>query len=176
LTHKTVAVQYDVVFFCSLQPSSHSDTLLQLENGIKEHEDTLPHPKDIFSKPGDIFSLLEDAPQLHEDTLPHPDDSLSLSQPTDATMLGGSRSKGLDVHIFDASDPNTTIGGLILTNGVTNINLYTMVEIIVIFESEFALQNEDNITIPKDNDPLQPGNYYIHSIRKFLYSGSLSYR
>lgn len=161
-------------FSAHTSPSSCSNALPQLENNIKEHEDTLPHPKDILSKPDDIFSQPEDALPLHEDTLPHPENILSLSQPKDSTMSGGSRSEGRNVHIFDASDPNTntTIGGLILTNGVTNTNLYTMVEIIVIFESEFALQNEDNIIIAKDNDPLQPGNYYIHSIRMFLHGGS----
>lgn len=139
-------------------PSSHSDALLQPKNNVEEHEDTLPHPEDILS-----LSQPEDVLPLRKDALPQPEDS---------TMPGSNRSKGRDVHIFDSSDPSTTIGGLILTNGVTNANLYDMVGIIVIFTSEFTLQNEGNITIAKDDKPLQPGNYYIHSVRKFIYNGS----
>ena len=45
-----------------------------------------------------------------------------------------------------------------------------MLEIIVIFVNDFTLQNECNITIAKDDDPLQPGNYYIHAAGKFLYN------
>jgi len=125
--------------------SSYSDNLLQLENNnSKEHKDTLSHPEDI------------------------------LSQPEDSTMTGRDRSKNRNVHIFNASDRNTTIGGLILTkendvtNCVTNANFYAMIEIITITTSDFTLRNESNITIEKDNCPLQPGNYYIHAPRKFL--------
>ncbi|KAH8647056.1 HNH endonuclease-domain-containing protein [Tricladium varicosporioides] len=89
------------------------------------------------------------------------------------------RSKGRDVHIFDASDRNTSIGGLILTAGVTNANLYAMIEIFVIFdgedilqnessiaiEGEYILRNESSIAIEKDDSMLLPGNYYIHSSR-----------
>jgi hypothetical protein len=181
--------------------SSPSDTLQQLENKIKEHEDTLPHLKDILSKPEDIFAQPEDAlpPHalpLHEDILPQPKDTLYLpppenvlplrkdtlprladilSQPEDSIMLSG-RSEGRNVHIFDLSDPNTTIGGLILTNGVTNANLYAMVEILVIFESEFTLQSEGGITVARDGNLLQPGNYYIHAAGKFLNNNSFIYR
>ncbi|KAF1813960.1 hypothetical protein P152DRAFT_465712 [Eremomyces bilateralis CBS 781.70] len=41
------------------------------------------------------------------------------------------RSLGRDVHIYDVNDRTTVLGGLILTNGVTNANFYSMVEIIV---------------------------------------------
>ncbi|KAG9232996.1 HNH endonuclease-domain-containing protein [Amylocarpus encephaloides] len=54
------------------------------------------------------------------------------------------RSAGRDVHIFDTSDRNTSIGGLILTAGITNANL--------------------DITIEKDESPLLPGKYYINSL------------
>ncbi|KAL0639311.1 hypothetical protein Q9L58_001537 [Maublancomyces gigas] len=39
------------------------------------------------------------------------------------------RSLGRNVHIYNASDP-TELGGLVLTNGVTNANFHSMVEII----------------------------------------------
>jgi hypothetical protein len=83
-------------------------------------------------------------------------------------MTSTYRSKHRNVHIFNASDRNTTIGGLILTDGVTNANLYAMVEIIVIATSDFTLRNESDVVIEKDSSSLQPGNYYIHAPRKFL--------
>jgi hypothetical protein len=85
-------------------------------------------------------------------------------------MTNTDRSKYRNVHIFNASDRNTTIGGLILTDGVTNANFYTMVEIIVIAISDFTLRNESDVIIEKDSSLLQPGNYYIHAPRKFLSS------
>ena len=78
------------------------------------------------------------------------------------------RSAGRNVHIFDASDRSTSIGGLILTAGVTNANLYAMIEIFVFFEGEYILRNESDITIEKDNSLLLPGNYYINSPRTSL--------
>ncbi|KAH8654977.1 HNH endonuclease-domain-containing protein [Tricladium varicosporioides] len=117
--------------------SSQPDTLLQNEIIIEDHpKDTLPHSAESPS------SL------LHEDT--------------QSTMLPYDRSRGRTVHIFDASNRNTAIGGLILTDGVTNANLYAMVEIIVIVTSKFTLQNESDVIVEKDSSPLQPGSYYIH--------------
>lgn len=76
------------------------------------------------------------------------------------------RSVGRDVHIYDTNDRTTALGGLILTNGVTNTNFYSMVEILILFASTFELQNKDGMKIPKNDDPLQPGNYYIHATGK----------
>jgi hypothetical protein len=166
------AVQIVTMSSCSPHSSSgsssHDDSLQQLENNIiKEQEDTLSHPKDILSQP-------EDALPLHETTLSHLADI--LSQPKDSTMTGSDRSKHRNVHIFNASDRNTTIGGLILTeknddtNCVTNANFFAMVEIITSPTSTFTLRNESDIIIEKDNSPLQPGNYYIHCSGKLFLS------
>jgi hypothetical protein len=76
------------------------------------------------------------------------------------------RSQGRDVHIYDAKNPTTVLGGLILTNGVTNANFYSMIEILILFTSDFALQNESEIEVKRNNDPLQPGRYYINAISK----------
>ena len=73
------------------------------------------------------------------------------------------RSGGRDVHIFNSSDRSTSIGGLILTNGVTNANLYAIIEIFVIFKGRYVLRNKSNVTIKKDDSSLLPGNYYIDS-------------
>jgi hypothetical protein len=84
------------------------------------------------------------------------------------------RSEGRNVHIYDANDPTAELGGLVLTNGVTNANFYSMVEILVIFTSTFFLRDEGGTEIKKDNHPLQPGKYYIVATSKFS-STSLFY-
>jgi hypothetical protein len=71
------------------------------------------------------------------------------------------RSAGRNVHIYDANDPTTVLGGLKLNNGVTNVSFYSMVEILFVFECTFILQDENGITVQRDNHPLHPGNYYI---------------
>jgi hypothetical protein len=117
--------------------SSQSDTLRKNEIIIEEH------PKD---------------------TLRDSIDSLSSPEDTRSTILNHNRSAARDVHIFDASDRGTSIGGLILTAGVTNTNFYAMIEIFVIFNGEYILLNESGTTIEKDDSPLLPGNYYIDSL------------
>ncbi|KIW78778.1 hypothetical protein Z517_08617 [Fonsecaea pedrosoi CBS 271.37] len=83
------------------------------------------------------------------------------------TMPTGDRSAGRNVYIYDLNDRTTVIGGLILQPGVTNANFYAMIEIIVIFEGPFFLQNENETKIEKDDYPLQPGNYYIVTTSSF---------
>ena len=78
------------------------------------------------------------------------------------------RSAGRNVHIYDANDPTTVLGGLTLTNGVTNANFYSMVEILFIFTSTFFLR-EGDIVIQRDDHLLQPGNYYIVATSEFHY-------
>src|SRR5271155_4233040 len=46
-----------------------------------------------------------------------------------------SRSGGRNVHIYDAKKPTAVLGGLILSNGVTNANLYSMLGSFIVFES-----------------------------------------
>ena len=84
-------------------------------------------------------------------------------------MPPNNRSAGRDVHIFDIRDRNTSIGGLVLTAGVTNSNLCTMIEIFVIFNGEYILRNESDIAIKKDNSILLPGKYYIDSPCKSIF-------
>jgi hypothetical protein len=137
--------------------SSQSDTLLQNEI-IEEHpKDTLQN-EIIEEDPKDTLQHLADA-------LPHSADTPSplLHEDTRTTMPPHNRSAGRNVHIFDTRDRNTSIGGLILTASVTNANLYAMIEIFVIFNGEYILHNESDITIEKDDSILLPGNYYIDS-------------
>ena len=73
------------------------------------------------------------------------------------------RSEDRDVHIYDAKDPTQTIiGGLHLTNGITNTLFYSMIEIILVFEGTFFLQDENEVLVERDDHPLQPGKYYVN--------------
>jgi hypothetical protein len=83
-------------------------------------------------------------------------------------MTSNNRSKGRDVHIYDAKDPTTVFGGLVLTNGITNINFYSIIEILVLFTSDFELRDEGDTKVERNDNPLQPGKYYIVSDGQFI--------
>ena len=81
------------------------------------------------------------------------------------------RSEGRDVHIYDAKDPTQTVlGGLHLTNGITNTLFYSMIEILLVFQSAFSLQDDNEVTIERDDHPLQPGKYYVNGKFTLFYS------
>ncbi len=44
------------------------------------------------------------------------------------SIMAENRSEGRTVHIYDHRNPSEVLGDLILTNGVTNKNLYSMCE------------------------------------------------
>jgi hypothetical protein len=90
------------------------------------------------------------------------------NQPQNSIMAPRNRSRGRNVHIYDTNDRSTILGGLILTNGVTNANFYYMVEILVLFTSNFELRDESNIKIERNDGSLRPGKYYINAASKFL--------
>jgi hypothetical protein len=99
-----------------------------------------------------------------KDTLPH-----SAHEYNQSTMPPRDRTRGRSVHIFDASNRNTSIGGLVPTAGVTNANLYAMIEIFVNFYGGYILRNESDVNIEKDDFPLLPGNHYVDSPRESLF-------
>ena len=73
------------------------------------------------------------------------------------------RSIGRDVHIYSAKDTSTVLGGLRLTNGITNANFYSMVEIVFIFDNDYTLSSETGATVQRDDHPLQAGKYFINT-------------
>ena len=75
--------------------------------------------------------------------------------------MAANRSAGRDVHIYDANDPNTVLGGLILTNGVTNANFYLMVEVFLFIDSEYVLRHEDGTELQRNDQSLRRGSYLI---------------
>jgi hypothetical protein len=85
--------------------------------------------------------------------------------------MPANRSLGRDVFIYDGKDPDSVLGGLILTNGVTNANFYSMVEILIIFGvGGFSLLDDSGTKINRDDNPLQPGNYFIDADGRFLFT------
>ncbi|OBT38693.1 hypothetical protein VE00_10845 [Pseudogymnoascus sp. WSF 3629] len=85
----------------------------------------------------------------------------------DASMSRLNRSAGRTLHLFNASDRETVVGGMILTHGVTNAMLYAMVEIIVVVTCDFTLRNENDAIIPKDETQVEPGSYFIEAAEPF---------
>lgn len=75
--------------------------------------------------------------------------------------MASDRAVGRNVHLYDTRDRTRAFGGLLLNNGVTNKNFYKMVEILLILETSLSLQNELGAEIEKNDNPLQPGNYYV---------------
>ena len=66
-----------------------------------------------------------------------------------------------NVHLYDAEDRGTVLDGLILTNGVTKSNFYSMVEILLLFQSSFSIEHETSATLERNEEPPLPGNYYV---------------
>lgn len=86
------------------------------------------------------------------------------------------RSAGRNTHISAANDPTQSLlGGLVLTNGVTNNVFHSMIEILLICQGPISLHDENNITVRRDDQPLQPGNYYITGESILLHCARNSY-
>ena len=76
-------------------------------------------------------------------------------------VMAANRSAGRDVHIYDTRDPNTVLGGLILTNGVTNANFYSMREMFLLIDSNYVLRHEDGMELQRNDQSLRRGSYFI---------------
>jgi len=76
-------------------------------------------------------------------------------------MWSADRSAWRNTFIYASNDRDTVLGGLCVTPGITNRNLYAMLQIICLFGNTFELHDEDGQLVEKDEAQLQPGNYYI---------------
>ena len=72
-----------------------------------------------------------------------------------------SRSAFRDAFIYASGSLCTLLGGLWIAEGITNANLYSMVEIFCNFSDIFDLQLHGGPLIKKDDSQLQPGNYFV---------------
>ena len=75
--------------------------------------------------------------------------------------MTNNRAVGRNVHIYNANDRATVIGGLLLNHGVTKANFHSMIEIILIFRDSYSIISEDGTPLERNAEPLQPGNYFV---------------
>ncbi|KAG0638810.1 hypothetical protein HOY80DRAFT_1137223 [Tuber brumale] len=82
------------------------------------------------------------------------EDSQSNTPPTD-------RSAWRDTYIYASDSRDTMLGGLWASEGITNANLYSMLEIFCFFTDTFHLRDDRKQLVGKDGQQLQPGNYFV---------------
>lgn len=80
-----------------------------------------------------------------------------------STAATRARSRIRDVFFYDLQDSCAFLGGLVLTRGITNVDFYTMVGIVIITSTTFFLQDDNGQTVPNDAQPLSIGNYFVVS-------------
>ncbi|TAQ89539.1 hypothetical protein B7494_g2107 [Chlorociboria aeruginascens] len=114
---------------------------------------------------------LHSIPSSYADTLP-PSTKDTVQQPS-VSVMASNRSTGRSVHIFDARDRSSSIGGLRLSNGVTCANFHAMIKIFVLFDGDYTLQDESGTAIEKNESPLKPGPCYINNEQPLLRTISL---
>ena len=83
-------------------------------------------------------------------------------------MQPANRAGGRDTFIYDSNHRDILLGGLWVAEGITNANLYYMVDIICIVADTFYLRDNNEQIVERDEEPLQPGNYFIVSNGKLL--------
>lgn len=66
-----------------------------------------------------------------------------------------------DTNIYAASNCDKLLGGLWAAEGITNANLYSMLEIFCSFTDTYTLHNTSGQLLERDGQKLPPGNYYI---------------
>ncbi|PUU73027.1 hypothetical protein B9Z19DRAFT_1136025 [Tuber borchii] len=79
---------------------------------------------------------------------PDPPESYTKQQ---AAINMQNRTPGRNVHIDDASDPGMVLGGLLLTNGATTANFYSLVDTVFLFNRDYTLRDESGITVGGDD-------------------------
>lgn len=75
----------------------------------------------------------------------------------------GPRAQLHDLHIFDSDAQTRRIGGLHVTNGITNQLLHDMIEIIIVVPptGNWSLRNEHGHSVLRDGNQVLRGNYFI---------------
>jgi len=90
----------------------------------------------------------------------HPSMS-ATDQEGQLNMPPSNRSAWRDTAIYASDNRDKVLGGLCATEGITNENLYSMIEIFCFFTDTFTLHNNSGQLVERDGQKLQPGNYYI---------------
>ncbi|KAG0636826.1 hypothetical protein HOY80DRAFT_925204 [Tuber brumale] len=71
------------------------------------------------------------------------------------------RSPWRNVHIHSSDNPSTMLGGLWVAEGVTNANLYSILQVFCLFSDTSDLRDSSEQLVERDEQPLKPGNCYI---------------
>lgn len=77
--------------------------------------------------------------------------------------MAGNRSLFRDVIIWDLnnSEDHIPLGGLMLTDGITNTDFRQMLDILLITSDDCVVQNEGGEEVLRDTQLLLPGNYHV---------------
>ena len=78
------------------------------------------------------------------------------------------RSPWRDAYIYASDDRSTVLGGLWVAEGVTNANLYSMLQVFCLFTDTFDLRDSSERLVERDGQQFKPGNYYIFTAGGFL--------
>jgi len=97
-------------------------------------------------------------------------------QDSQSDILLAGRSTVRDTFFYASDDRDTQLGGLYTSPGITNDNLYSMVEIVCQFSDTFELHDDNGQFVTRDDEQLRPGNYYIVTNGRSLLSLSPSLR
>ena len=93
------------------------------------------------------------------------DSSPGVTAPIDQDRLAHgappSRSAWRDVFIYTSDDLDNLIRGLWVAEGITNANLYSMVEMFCTFSDTFGLHYPNGKLVERDQNQLQPGDYFL---------------
>ncbi|KAG0633053.1 HNH endonuclease-domain-containing protein [Tuber brumale] len=84
----------------------------------------------------------------------------STDQDRIAHIQPADRSAWHNTRIYASNDRDTVLGGLWVAPGITNTNLYSMVNIFCTFTASFDLQDGSQQLVEKDEQPLRPGALY----------------
>ena len=86
---------------------------------------------------------------------------MSTDQARVAYMAALTRHAFRDAYIYTSDGLDTLLGGLWVAEGITNANLYSMMEIFCIFSDTFGLHYPNGKLVERDQNPLQPGDYFL---------------
>ena len=78
-----------------------------------------------------------------------------------AYMAAVNRSILHNAFIYSSDDLNVLLGGLWVIQGITNANLYSMMEIFCTFSDTFDLHYHRGPLVERDDSQLQPGDYFV---------------
>jgi len=71
------------------------------------------------------------------------------------------RSAWHDTTIYSSEDQNTALAGLWAAYGISNGDLYKMLEVICVFSDTYFLQNTTGKFVERDGNQVLAGDYYI---------------